>query len=61
MNTGQFNELIAQLDEIRRAVNRIDRRLKEREPLPVIVIDGNGDPEQIKADIDRYLREALAQ
>jgi ubiquinone biosynthesis protein UbiJ len=29
VNKGQFEQLMAQIDEIRKAVNRMDRRLKE--------------------------------
>lgn len=63
MNEGQFQALWSelkrmngQLDEIRRAANRVDGRLKDAQP-PIIIVDGDASPEQIRDGIHEVLQE----
>lgn len=67
MNQAQHNDMKAgfedlgnTLNEIRLAVNRIDTRLRDSMRLPpVIVVNADGDPEQVRAEVEMMIEEAL--
>lgn len=51
---GELIKQLKQIGEIRLAVNRIDGRLKEQS---IIVINGGANPEDIRADVERMMKE----